>query len=300
MTASTGTDRIRDAVYDSLTAEFATARDDRPAVVPVTPFFDREREVVVVTAAPAFAGKAERAAANPRVSLLLHEGEGRLHLTGRATVRDDDLEANTAVVERLIRDEPPSPKRKAMVEAADFLGTRLGLLLLDWYGLRILIEIRPTAVDSRPSDGTTTVPTWSAAGVDGGEAETYDRVVATVTDDAGYPRSWPVSSATVRDGRLRLTPPDDVTPVDGQPACVLVHWHDADLAKLEQRLIRGRCRKDARGLVFDPASSFHLRNRTPRDRLRFIVDGKRRTRAYFDDRGRTYRPVPRLRTLLEW
>ncbi|MGM0590523.1 MAG: pyridoxamine 5'-phosphate oxidase family protein [Halobacteriota archaeon] len=297
---SLSSERVRDAVYASLTAEFGTTRDGRPATVPVTPFFDREREVVVVTAAPAFAGKADRAAANPRVSLLLHEDGCRLHLVGRATVRDTDLEANSAIVERLIRDEPRSPKRRAMTAAAEFLGTRLGLLFLDWYGLRILVEIRPTALDDHSYDGTTTVPTWRAAGIGRTEAGTYDQVVATVTDDAGYPRSWPVSPATVRDGRLRLRPPEDVSLADGQPACVLVHWHDEDLTRLEQRLIRGRCRKDENGLSFDPGSSFHLRNRTPRDRIRFVVDGKRRTRAYFADRGQTYRPWPGLRTLFRW
>jgi hypothetical protein len=300
VTAGLPAGRIRDAVYSSLTAEFATTSDDRPATVPVTPFYDRERDVVVVTAAPAFAGKAERAAANPRVSLLLHGAEGRLHLTGRATVRDDDLEANAAVVERLVHDEPQSPKRRAMSAAVDFLGTRLGLLLLDWYGLRILVEIRPTELDDYSHGGGSAVPTWRAAGIEPTAAGAYDRMVATVTDDAGYPRSWPISSATVRNGRLRLTPPTDVSIEDGQPACVLVHWHDEDLTSLEQRLVRGRCRTDADGLSFDPASSFHLRNRTPRDRVRFVVDGKRRTRAYFADRGQTYRPWPGLRTLLDW
>jgi hypothetical protein len=138
------------------------------------------------------------------------------------------------------------------------------------------------------------------AGIDATEAATYDRAVATVVDEAGYPRSWPVSSPAVRGGRLRLTPPADVSPADGQPACVLVHWHDDNLSALEQQLVRGRCRTDANGLAFDPASSFRLRNRTPRDRLRFVVDGKRRTRAYFAERGMTYRPWPGLRELLEW
>ena len=291
---------VRDAVYGSLTAEFATANGDRPATVPLTPFYDRTREVVVVTAAPAFAGKAERAAANPHVSLLLHGDDGRLHLRGRATVRDADLEANAAVVERLLRDEPPSPKRTAMTAAADFLDTRLGLLLLDWYGLRILIDVEPTAVERYPVAGVgTTVPAWPAADVDAGEAATYDRAVATVVQD-GWPRSWPLATPTVRDGRLRLSPPGDVAPSDGQPACVLVHWHDADLSSLEQRMVRGRCRVADDGVWVDPASSVHLRNRRVRDRLRFVVDGKRRTRAYFADRGETYRPWPGLRALAEW
>lgn len=308
---------IRESVYGSLTAEFATAVDDRPMTVPLTPFYDRTRELVVVTAAPAFASKAERAAANPHVSLLLHGGvesdvpgapsgeqrgggSHRLHLRGRATVRDADLEANAAVVERLLRDEPPSPKRAAMTAAADFLDTRLGLLLLDWYGLRILIEIEPTDLERRPVGGVgVTVPAWPDADIGTSEAATYDRAVATVVSD-GWPRSWPLASPTVRDGRLRLSPPDGVSPDDGQPACVLVHWHDGDLSSLEQRIVRGRCRIDGDDAWFDPASSVHLRNRSVRDRLRFVVDGKRRTRAYFADREERYSPWPGLRTLLEW
>jgi hypothetical protein len=292
---------VRDAVYGSLTAEFATTRGDRPATVPLTPFYDRTRDTVVVTASPAFAGKAERAAADPRVSLLLHDADGgRLHLTGRATVRDTDPAANAAVVERLLRDEPQSPKRAAMTAAADFLNTRLGLLTLDWYGLRILIDVEPTGVERHPVDGVgAAVPAWPAADVDAAEATTYDRAVATVVSD-GWPRSWPLPTPTVDDGRLHLSPPAGVSLADGQPACVLLHWHDDDLASLEQRVVRGRCRIDGDDTRFDPASSFHLRNRTALDRLRFVVNGKRRTRAYFADRGERYNPWPGLRALVEW
>jgi hypothetical protein len=217
-------------------------------------------------------------------------------VAGRATVRDGDLEANAAVVERLLRAEPPSPKRAAMTAAADRLQTRLGLLLLDWYGLRILIEIEPTAVERR-SDGGTAVPAWPAAGVDATEAATYDRGVATVADASG-PRSWPLGSPTVRDGRLRLSLPADVSTRDGQPACVLLHWHDDALDTFEQRLVLGRCRRGDGSVWFDPGSAVHRRNRTALDRLRFVVDGKRRTREYFRRRGQRYRPWPPLRRLL--
>ncbi|MEF8856478.1 MAG: pyridoxamine 5'-phosphate oxidase family protein [Haloplanus sp.] len=305
MGLTTSASAVRAAVHRSLTAEFATTAKERPATVPVTPVYDRRHGGVIVTASPAFAGKAARAAAEPRVSLLLHvDGESptgsRLHLTGRAAIRDGDLAANAALVERLLRDEPPTPKRAAMTAAADFLNTRLGLLLFDWYGLRILIEIEPTGVERHPVDGVgVTVPPWPEADVDAAEAAAYDRVVATVVQD-GWPRSWPVTTPTVRDGRLQLAPPADVSPADGQPACVLCHWHDGDLSSLEQRLIRGRCRLDGREVWFDPAGSTHLRNRTALDRLRFVVDGKRRARAYFADREEAYSPWPGLGTLTDW
>jgi hypothetical protein len=285
-------------VFESLTAEFATSVDGRPVTVPVTPFYDRERDRIVVTAAPAFAGKAERAVRNPRVSILLHDATttDRLHVTGRATVRDDDLTANAAVVERLLRAEPASPKRRAMVAAVERLQTRLGLLALDWYGLRILIDVEPTGVE-RDAAGSTTVSPWSAAGVTPTEAARYDRGVATVDDD-GTPRTWPLGSTTVRDGRLRLEAPAGVTLTDGRPVCVLVHWHDDALDSFEQRLVRGRVRRVDGTTWVDPGSAVHHRNRTPLDRLRFVVAGKRRTRAYFATRAETYRPWPPLRRLL--
>jgi hypothetical protein len=109
-----------------------------------------------------------------------------------------------------------------------------------------------------------------------------------------------LSSPSVRNGWLRLSPPADASTSDGQPVCVLVHWHDGNLSALEQRVVRGRCRVDSDDVWVDPASSRHLRNRTALDRLRFVVDGKRRTREYFADRGERYRPWPDLRTLTEW
>lgn len=293
--------RVRAAVHRSLTAELATVRDDRPATVPVTPTHDPDRGVLVVSAAPAFAGKAERAAANGQVSLLLHGADGRLLVSGEAAVDDADLEANAARLERLLRAEPPSDKRAAMLEAVAFMKTRPGLLLLDWYGLRILIEIDPVDVRRYPEDGgDLEAPPWPAADVGEGEAAGYDRAVATVVDEAGWPVTWPLSRLEIREDVLTLEPPEGVAPRDGQPACVLLHWHDEALSSLEQRLVRGRCRVDGDEVRFEPASSEHLRNRTRRDALRFVLVGKRRTRRYFADRGRTYRGWPGWRALLGW
>jgi hypothetical protein len=233
-----------------------------------------------------------------------------VHLTGRATVEDDDLEANAAVVEQLLRDEPETPKRAAMLEAIEFMQSRLGLLLLDWYGLRILVEIEPEKVvrypiDTKRSDDTPaseeiSVPAWPEADVSASEAAIYDQAIATVVDDTETPQSWPLQKLALREDRLALDPPERLEPEDGQPACVLLHWHSEDLSKLEQRLVRGRCHRTAEGLVFEPASSMHLRNRTPLDRLRFIIDGKRRTWAYYSARGDSYWFLPDFGTLLDW
>jgi len=72
---------------------------------------------------------------------------------------------------------------------------------------------------------------------------------------------------------------------DGQPASLLCHWHTPDLSKLGQRLFRGRVADaGADSVRFEPGSSTSMRNATRLDRLRFIWNGKRRTRAYFRQR----------------
>lgn len=52
-------DRLKDLIYNSLSAEFASVRDGKPAVYPVTPYYDHEQEVIAVTSPPAYAGKIE-------------------------------------------------------------------------------------------------------------------------------------------------------------------------------------------------------------------------------------------------
>ncbi|WP_227015664.1 pyridoxamine 5'-phosphate oxidase family protein [Haloarcula sp. JP-L23] len=287
------TSSVRAAVAASTTAEFTTVRDGRPATVPVTPTYDPASECVVVSCAPAFAEKAARAAATPTVGLLLHGPDGPLHVTGTATVRDDDLEANAHRLRRLFEAEPPSEKRTAMLDAASVLQSRLGLLLLDWYGLRILIEIAPERIDRLDGTGAARVEAWPAADVDAGEAARYDRLVATAVDADGRPRTWPVDGFDLHEDALALSPPPAVSLVDGQPVCVLCHWHSAALDDLGQRVVRGRVRTVDGVPCVVPGSTARWRNVTALDALRFVVDGKRRTRRYFRARGETYRVVPR-------
>jgi hypothetical protein len=281
---------LRDAVAHALVAEFATHDRERPVTTPVTPFYDSEREVVVVSAAPAFAGKARRAAENPRVGLLLDGPGGTMALTGTATVRDADLEANAERLAHLIDAAPPSQKRAVMRDAVAFMSSPLGLLLLDWYGLRILIEIEPTAVHHRDPRPSCRVTPWPAADLDANAARSYEHAVATVVDADGWPRTWSLGSVAPSAAGLSLSPPADVTVDSGQPACVLCHHYSDDLESLGQHLVRGRVVDD--GTRFVPASATQSRNETTRDFLRFVRDGKRATRAYFRDRDESYRWLP--------
>ncbi|QLD87239.1 pyridoxamine 5'-phosphate oxidase family protein [Natronomonas halophila] len=274
-------DRIRQAVHDSAAVEVATATGRRPQTFPLSPFYDESTDRVVVTSAPAFAGKIEAVKENPRLSLLFYDADDPFLLRGRATVRDDDLEANTEYLQELIAAEPPSPKRDAFTKTSGTLDSRLGRFLFGWYALRILVEIEPVAIESVSGDACA-LPAWPAYDVDAAEAASYDRVTLTAVDEAGWPRTDAVHGVDVDGETARLDVPLSVE--DGQPACLLAHWHTPGLDKLGQRLFRGRVRSAEGRVAFDPASTFSMRNETLLDRLKFIVQGKRRTRAYFADR----------------
>jgi hypothetical protein len=270
-------DRLRRAVHDSAAVEVATATDDRPQTFPLSPLYDPDRGTVVVTSPPAFSGTVEAVREHPRLSLLFYGADDPFLLRGRATVRDDDLEANAEYVGDLVRAEPDSPKTEGFSKTAATLESRIGRFLMGWYALRIVVEIEPSAAEPVCADAGS-MPAWPAQGVDADEAAGYDRLAFTVVDD-GWPTTRTVTDLEVDDDAARLDVP--VAVEAGQPACLLCHWHTPGLDRLRQRLFRGRCRPAGDRVVFEPASSATLRNETLLDRLRFVVDGKRRTRAYF-------------------
>lgn len=277
-------ERVRQAVYDSPAVEVATADGDRPQTFPLSPFYDQEAETVVVTSPPAFSGKVEAVRDNPKVSLLFYGVDEPFVLHGRGRIRDDDLEANAEYVQDLIQSEPASPKQDGFSKTASFLESRLGRFLFGWYALRIVVEVTPEAIE--PVDGRAgRLPPWPEQGIDASEADSYERLAFTAVDSDGRPTTRSVADVVVEDDAALLDVPLAVE--DGQPACLLCHWHSPGLDELGQRLLRGRCRQSDDGVEFYPRSSFRMRNETLLDRLKFVVEGKRRTRAYFKERDRS-------------
>lgn len=280
--AATGLDldRLRRAVHDSAAVEVATAREERPQTFPLSPFYDPDEGTVVVTSPPAFAGKIDAVREHPQVSLLFYEADEPFLLRGRGTVTASDLEANAEYVGDLIAAEPDSPKTDGFSKTAAMLESRIGRLLFGWYALRVVVEIEPVAIE--PVEAAAgTLPAWPTQGVVAEEAASYDRLAFSVVDDEGWPTTRTVADVDL-DGDAALL--DVPLPVEsGQPACLLCHWHTPGLDRLGQRLFRGRCRPADDRVAFEPASSFSMRNDTLLDRLKFVIDGKRRTRAYFRD-----------------
>ena len=286
-TADTGTeenlfstDTLKSLIYGSMSGEFSSSVNGKPATYPLTPFYDDDRGIIVLTSPVAFAKKAVAIRKNARVSLLLHDASGEYLVTGDAVVRDN-LTANAKYVKVLNDREPETPKRKANEEKYAFIESRTGRVLVGWLGKRVVIEVEPRSVTriADPSALREHLP-WEAVGMGQTEAARYERALLTIVDAEGYPNTHPLTSIRPDGDAATIEPMPSIQVADGQPACLLYHWHDESSIKLGQRLIRGRFRTGDDAITFDPASSSTLRNDGLVDTARFLVQGKRKTRAY--------------------
>lgn len=282
-------ERLRAAVHRAVTAEFVTATDGRPVVYPLTPFYDDERECVVVTSPPAYAGKVEHVRETPEVALLLDGGpdDPSLLVRGTATVDDEDVRANGTYVAGLIADEPDGEKRRAFTDNG-VLESRLGRLLMDWYTLRVVVRVEPTVVEEVASTPESpAITAWPAVDLGPDEAAKQDRAVLGVAGGDG-PTPVPLRGVEADGEVATLDPVSPVLASEGDPACLLLHWHTPDVKQLGQHVVRGRVvDTSGDGVRLRAGSHFSMRRETRLDFLRSIVEGKRRTRAYFGETGLT-------------
>lgn len=275
-------DRIRNLVHHSLSGEFATVTNNKPVTYPLTPLFDEDKETVIVSSPPAFAEKVESVKQNPRVSILLHDDDGEYLVTGEATIREADPKANAEYVRSLMESEPDSSDFQ---ESLDFLDSWLGQKLMGWYALRTVVEIEPTSISRVGTPTEVSVPPWPAVDMTGDESTRYERAVVTVGRDDDFPETVPLESMAIRDETALLNTESELDIDDGQPACLLVHWHDETIERLGQRIVLGRLSRDENGLKLDAGSSRAFRNDGLLDSIRFIITGKLRTRAYFKNQA---------------
>lgn len=275
--------RLRELIQRSLSAEFTSIRDGKPVTYPLSPFYDDETRRVVVSSPPAFAGKVENVRRDPRVALLLHDEDGEYLVTGDGHLREGDPVTNAEYVRSLITSEPTSAKRNVYASSANFIDSWIGRRVMGWYGLRIVVEIDPKSM-SRVGDPSSidALPAWAAVGMSEPEASSYERAVLSTVGDDGYPSMQPIAALGIREDAAVLESAPVVPVGAGQPACLLLHWHDDRVAYLGQRVVRCRFRTDEESSLLVPGSSFELTVDGALDRLRFIIDGKRRTKAYFD------------------
>ncbi|MCU4751318.1 pyridoxamine 5'-phosphate oxidase family protein [Halobacteria archaeon AArc-curdl1] len=273
-------DRLKDLVYNSLSAEFASVRDGKPAVYPVVPYYDHEQEIIAVTSPPAYAGKIENVRHNSRVALLLHDDGGEYLVIGDGQIRDIDLDASAE--KNLIRNEPETPKRGAVEEGVKFYESRLGQLLFGWYALRLVVDITPRSM-VRLGDRTSIAESsnWEAADMDADEANTYERTVLSIVGEDGYPLIEPFTSLTIDGDGATLDSELTASVDDEQFACLLLHFQSENGNRNGQRVIRGRILHRDGSSIFVPGSSYAFKLDGVLDFFRFMLDGRRRTKAYF-------------------
>ena len=121
----------------------------------------------------------------------------------------------------------------------------------------------------------------------------FPTAVLTAVDDTGYPfsvRCAPEPDDSTQTLRFRL--PED-TAIRVGPAGLLCHRHDEQLWNLKSFWVRGSLERDARGWIFRP------RRFVPGagiggllGLLRFVRDGRRRSRRYLEKRGLARPTVP--------
>ena len=129
----------KEVIDSALVAQVATVtRDGRPVTWPMNPYLSPDGSTTDVSTGVTYPAKAERAKRNPRVGLLAGGGATPLVLMKAvATVRDEDLQANT---DRYVHES-----RSKTAEA--WRGQPRWLIRAQaWYWVRIFVELTPVEV----------------------------------------------------------------------------------------------------------------------------------------------------------
>lgn len=129
----------------------------------------------------------------------------------------------------------------------------------------------------------------------------FSTAVLTAIDDTGYPfsvRCTPEADDATQTLRFHLP---EGTRIRVGPASLLCHRHDEQLWNLKSFMVRGSLERDARGWMLRP------RRFVPGagigglpGLLRFVRDGRRRTRRYLEKRGLARPNVPWDRIHAVW
>jgi hypothetical protein len=227
------------------TCEFATlGRDGVPIAWPTAALY-RPDGTFLITTSIALPQKAYNVRRDDRVALLFSEPTAsgldtgpEVLVQGRATCPDEivtDVTRNAEYWRRLHERQPFNHmySRNALTRR-----------IFDWYYMRLLITITPTAWSTRPPlpPGPATVTAGTSAGVSGRaltELATYPSAVLATRTDAGMPSLRRVRvTGPGAAGRLRLSVPPDEQLREG-PASLLAHAHDEQLWSLRSIVVTG-------------------------------------------------------------
>lgn len=141
---------IEDVLITYLTSELTYINGEYPVTVPVAAFYDSDKETVIISTSVAFYNKVRCIKRNPKVSLLYsrskYSGLSRntvVLIQGIATIHEDDFDKNNRYLATLLYKYKDCWKKKVFIKMARELSSFIGRILMDWYMVRIIIEIKP-------------------------------------------------------------------------------------------------------------------------------------------------------------
>ena len=144
---------IEDIFYTYFITEVTYADGDIPTTIPVSTFYDREKGSITFTTTPALYQKVRCIKQNTKVSLLYSNPEHSrtdsksfVLVKGDAVVHEEDLEENDRVMRDLMRIQQDSRKKEVFANLMKEIDSPIGRLLMDWYMIRLLIEVTPRVI----------------------------------------------------------------------------------------------------------------------------------------------------------
>jgi hypothetical protein len=248
------------SVIDSYrTCEFVTLSKSGVPIAWPTATLRRPDGTFLVTTSIALPQKAYNVRRDPRVAMLFSEptasgldGAPQLLVQGTATCPDEivtDFRDNAEYWRRLYERQPFN-----RVYSANAVTRRI----FDWYYMRLLITVTPTAWSARPPlpPGGTTTAAGAPDGVAGDALRQLSAfptaVLATRTGD-GAPSLRRVRVPGPADGtELALEVPGEDDGLRPGPASLLAHFHDEQLWSLRSVVVVGQLASAATGWTFRP------------------------------------------------
>lgn len=225
------------------TCEFATLTRSGVPIAWPTAALHRPDGTFLITTSIALPQKAYNIRRDDRVALLFSDPTGsgldgapQVLVRGRATCPDEIVTDVAPVAEYWRRLHERQPFNR--LYSANALTRRV----FDWYYLRLLITVTPTAWSTRPPLPPGPATQVAGEGVSGralAELAGYSSAVLSTRTDDGMPSLRRVRvTGPGAAGRLRLfVPPDDQ--LRPGPASLLAHFHDEQLWSLRSVVVVG-------------------------------------------------------------
>jgi hypothetical protein len=281
------------------TCEFATLSKSGVPMAWPTVVLRRPDGTFLITTSIALPQKAYNVRRDPRVALLFSEptasgleGAPQVLVQGTATCPDEivtDIRGNEEYWRRLLERQPSNRRY-----SADPLSRRL----LDWYYMRLLITVTPTAVSTRPPLSSGPVPV-SGDALDGvaGDAlrrlATFPSAVLGTRDEDGLPRLQRVRVTGPADGAALALGVDNADDLRPGPASLLAHSHDEKLSSQRNVAVLGDLTGAGTEWGFAPQRVIPGMGETsPLALFRTIRDLRRTARGYLERRSLPRPEIP--------